>query len=85
MLILENTACTFASHRKQNLRLDTTELVLSAEYNGRTVQCNTKATGPSVSTFPRVELDLSVFLVFGRTFQIENFSFFVACINFQSN
>ena len=64
MLILENTACTFASHRKQNLRLNTTELVLSAEYNGRTAQCNTKATGLRVSTFPRAELDLLIFLVF---------------------
>ena len=64
MLILENTVCTFASHRKQNLRLDTTELVLSADYNGRTAQCNTKATCPRVSIFPRVELDLLIFLFF---------------------
>ena len=79
MLILENTACTFASHRKQNLRINTTELVLSAEYNGRTAQCNTKATGLRVSTFPRVELDLLIFLFFGCFSQLEKFSFL--CLN----
>ena len=80
MLILENTACTFASHRKQNLRINTTELVLSAEYNGRTARCNTKATGLRVSTFPRVELDLLIFLFFGCFSPLEKFSF-LCCLH----